>query len=161
MAHSSRRSVNVAAWPRAWRSTRLYAKQKYAKQKLSCVEQKRSHAPTAAEIGRLPTEMQSPDEHVRAKAVRQVCPCRLPWEVFTEIRPEAKCLRHDPSPLVRAQARHVEEDARELAALEALQNWTEERDEDIGAKAHRSRRRGRRRLNARAHAGGECVLGQV
>ena len=67
------------------------------------------------------------------------------WEVFSEVRSAAKRLQHDPSPLVRAQAQHVEEDARELAALEALQNWTEEHDEDMVAIAHRSRRRGRRR----------------
>ena len=146
----------MAAWPRASRSTRLYAERK-----LACVEQKRSHAPTADEIARLLAEMQSPDEQVRAQAVRQMCPCRLPWEIFAAVRAEAKRLRHDPSPLVRAQARHVEEDARELAALEALQHWTEVRDEDMGAMAHRSGRRGRRRLTARAHAGGEYVFGQV
>jgi hypothetical protein len=158
MAHSSSNSVNVAARPRMSRSTRLYAERKLAR-----VEQKRSHAPDADEIARLLAEMRSPDAQVRAKAVRQVCPCRLPWEAFYQVRAEAKRLQHDPSPLVRAQARHVEEDARELAALEALQHWTEEHDEDMGtgAMAHRSGRRSRRRLTTRAHPGDEYMLGQA
>jgi hypothetical protein len=105
--------------------------------------------------------MRSPDEQVRAKAVRQVCPCRLPWEAFYQVRAEAKRLQHDPSPLVRARARHVEEDARELAALEALQHWAEVRAEYMGAMAARSWRRGRRRLNARGRPGVEYVLGQA
>ena len=117
--------------------------------KLACVEQKRSRAPKAKAIARLRAGMQSPDEQIRARAVRQVCPCRLPWEVFSEVRAEAKRLQHDPSPLVRAQAQHVQEDARELTALEALQNWTEERDDAVGASAPRSERRGRRRPSHR------------
>jgi hypothetical protein len=156
MAHSSSRSVDVAARERVSRSTRLYAQRK-----LACVEQKRFDAPSADDIARLLAEMRSPDEQVRAKAVRQVCPCRLPWEAFAAVRAEAKRLQHDPSPLVRAQAQHVEEDARELAALEALQNWTEGHDEDMGAMAHRSGRRDRRGLSVRAHAGGEKDVGQV
>jgi hypothetical protein len=111
---------------------------------MACVEQKRFHAPGADEIARLLAEMQSPDAQVRAQAVRQVCPCRLPWEVFAKIRAEAKRLQHNPSPLVRAQAQHVEEDARELAALEALQNRTAEHGEYAEASAYRSERRGRR-----------------
>jgi hypothetical protein len=75
--------------------------------------------------------MQSADEHIRAQAVRQLCPCRLPREVFRHVRPAVKRLRNDPSPLVRAQARHVEEDARELAALEALSEWIAEDDEGV------------------------------
>ncbi len=116
--------------------------------KLACVEQKRSHPPSADALARLLAEMQSADEYVRAEAVRQVCPCRLPWEVFYQVRPAAKHLQHDPSPLVRAQAQHVEEDARELAALEALHDWTAEHYEGAqGARAiaRREERRGRRR----------------
>jgi hypothetical protein len=117
--------------------------------KLACVEQKRSHAPNAEAIARLLVEMQSPDEQVRARAVRKVCPCRLPWETFSEVRVAAKRLQHDPSPLVRAQAQHVEEDARELTALEALQNWTEEHDDAVEASAHGLERYGRRRPSHR------------
>jgi hypothetical protein len=68
--------------------------------------------------------------------MRQVCSCRLPWGLFAQLRPAAKRLQHDPSPLVRANALHVEEDAKEIAALETLQEWIAER-EPSGI-AHRS-----------------------
>jgi len=139
-ARSTFRSARPSVSPSTWA---------YLEAKLACVEQKRSRAPNAEAIARLLAEMRSPDEQVRARAVRQVCPCRLPWEVFSEVRTEAKRLQHDPSPLVRAQAQHVEEDARELTALEALQNWTEEHDDAVGASAPRSERRGRRRPSHR------------
>jgi hypothetical protein len=100
--------------------------QAYLERKLASVGHKRSHVPSADEIASLLAGMESPDEQVRAQAVRQVCPCRLPWEVFSQVRGAAKRLQHDPSPLVRANALHVEEDARELAALEALSAWTAE-----------------------------------
>jgi hypothetical protein len=128
----------MATQRRVARSTRLYMECK-----LASVEQKRPHAPSADEIVYLLAEMQSPDEQVRAQAVQQVCPCRLPWEAFYEVRSAAKRLQHDPSPLVRANALHVEEDARELAALEALQEWAAEHDEGVRANAHRLERRGR------------------
>jgi hypothetical protein len=112
MGHGARRTSGSAR-PSVSPSTRAYAEAK-----LASVEQKRSRAPTAAATARLLVEMHSPDEQVRAQAVRQVCPCRLPWETFAAVRAAAKRLQRDPSPLVRAQARHVEEDARELTALE-------------------------------------------
>ena len=118
--------ANMANRPRVSQSTRAYMERK-----LACVEQKRSHPPSDAAIARLLVEMQSADEHIRAQAVRQLCPCRLPWEVFRHVRPAAQRLRHDPSPLVRAQARHVEEDASELAALEALREWVAEHDAGV------------------------------
>jgi hypothetical protein len=107
--------------------------QAYLERKLASVGHKRSHVPSAEEIAGLLADMESPDEQVRAQAVRQVCPCRLPWEVFSEVRSVAKRLQHDPSPLVRASARHVEEDARELAALEGLSAWTAEHDAGVWA----------------------------
>jgi hypothetical protein len=76
-------------------------------------------------------EMQSPDERIRAQAVRQICPCRLPWDTFYQVRKAAQRLQHDPSPLVRANALHVEEDAREIAALEALRERMVEVDECV------------------------------
>ena len=118
----------------------------YMERKLACVEQKRSHSAGVADIGRLLAEMQSPDEGTRAQAVRQVCPCRLPWEVFGQLRKAAQRLQHDPSPLVRAQALHVEEDAREIEALEALRERLAESDERLEVAAYRqpSTRRSRR-----------------
>jgi hypothetical protein len=116
----------------------------YMERKLSTVEGRRAHAPDATEVARLLTEMRSPDERVRAQAVRQVCPCRLPWNLFAQLRPAAKRLQYDPSPLVRANALHVEEDARELAALEALQEWVTEHEPDAEAAPQRPRRRDKR-----------------
>jgi hypothetical protein len=117
----------------------------YMERKLACVAQKRSHVVTSADIARLLAEMQSPDEDTRAQAVRQVCPCRMPWEVFGQLRKAAQRLQHDPSPLVRAQALHVEEDARELEALEVLRERLAECDERLESAARRPWRRGKHR----------------
>jgi hypothetical protein len=115
----------------------------YMERKLAHVEAQRAHPASAADLARLLAELQSPDERVRARAVRQVCPCRLPWEVFRRVRKAAQRLRHDPSALVRANARHVEEDAREIEALEALRERVAERAErEVDRK--RARGRGRR-----------------
>jgi hypothetical protein len=115
----------------------------YMERKLACVELKRSHPSSAAEVERLLADMQSPDEHTRAEAVRQVCPCRMPWEVFRRVRKAAQRLRDDPSPLVRANAFHIEEDAREIEALETLRERVAEHEERLLDAAGRPRRRGR------------------
>jgi hypothetical protein len=114
--------------------------------KLASVAQKRSHAPTAADIDRIVAEMQSADEQTRAQALRQVCPCHLPWDSFDQLRKAAKRLQHDSSPLVRANALHVEEDAREIAALEALHERVVEYDESREEAPRRRKRRGKHRL---------------
>lgn len=49
----------------------------YMERKLARVERSRSYPPIAADLARLLAEMQAPDEHVRAEAVRQVCPCHV------------------------------------------------------------------------------------
>jgi hypothetical protein len=125
----------------------------YMRRKLACVDQKRSHA-LGADVARLLADMQSPDGHVRARAVREVCPCRLPWEVFGQVRTAARRLQRDPSPLVRANAQHVEEDARELASLEALREWLAEREPEVGWEdAARRAERGDRRQRRRRRGG--------
>ena len=115
----------------------------YMERKLACVEEKRSHPSSAADIARLLAAMQLPDEHTGAEAVRQVCPCRMPWDVFRQVRKAAQRLRDDPSPLVRANALHIEEDAREVEALEALRERVADREERLEEAAPRLRRRGR------------------
>lgn len=117
----------------------------YMQKKLACIAARRLHPPSSELIARLLAEMESPDERVRAQAVRQVCPCHVPWEVFYQLRPVAKRLQQDPSPLVRANALHIEEDAREIAALEALQEWHEEWEplkQSLGSPHHKSPKRG-------------------
>ena len=120
----------------------------YMQRKLACIEAKRSRSPCAADIERLLAAMRSPDEQIRAWAVREVCPCRLPWDAFHQVRQAAKRLQRDPSPLVRANALHVEEDAREIAAMEALREWNTEHEEDVEEATHRPKKRG-----GRWHAG--------
>ena len=56
----------------------------------------------------------------------QSSPTRAP---HFQVRKAAHRLQRDPSPLVRASARHVEEDARELTALDALREQLLERAE--------------------------------
>jgi hypothetical protein len=100
------------------------------KRKLAEVEKERSQPINQADIEQILADMQSPYEHIRAKAVRQICPCRMPWDVFSRLRKAAKRLQKDPSSLVRANARHVEEDARQIESLEALYEWLEEDSEE-------------------------------
>jgi hypothetical protein len=101
----------------------------HMERKLAQVEAERAQCRGATEIARLLAALQSPNEHIRAEAVRRVCPCHVPWGVFFQVRKAAQRLQRAPSPLVRASARHVEEDARELAALEALRERLTERAE--------------------------------
>src|SRR5439155_20650911 len=63
---------------------------------------------------RLLAELQSPDEAKRARAARQVCPCRAGFEQFEEAMGLVKKLQKDASPLVRGAALHVFEDAFEM-----------------------------------------------
>ncbi len=117
----------------------------YAAHLIAYVEQRRSRPLGEDEAAGILVELQSPDEVVRARAVRQLCPCRVPWEVFDRLRKIAQQLQRDPSPLVRANARHVEEDAREVLALEALWQRVQEAEEETGYPVDWPRRRGRRR----------------
>ena len=94
------------------------------------VEAERSQSCGEADVERILAEIQSDDETVRANAVRRICPCRMPWEVFEQLRKAAKPLRKDPSPLVRANAIHIEEDARRVASFEATLARVEEREEN-------------------------------
>ena len=117
----------------------------YAENLIAHVEERRSRPFAAADLARIQTELQSPDEVVRAGAVWQLCPCRVSWEVFDQARKIAQRMQRDPSPLVRANALHVEEDAREVLALEALWQRVQEVEEETGHPVERPRRRGKRR----------------
>ena len=108
------------------------------------MEKRRSQSIGEADIERILAEMGSEDEVTRANAVRQICPCRMPWEVFDRLRKAAKPLQKDPSPLVRANALHIEEDAREVASLESLSERLQEWEEGEAVEP-RPDRRGRSR----------------
>jgi hypothetical protein len=120
------------------------SQKEYMERHLAEVEKRRSRPIGAADIEHILANMQSEDEATRANAVRQICPCRMPWEVFDRLRKAAKPLQKDPSPPVRANALHIEEDAREVASLEALSERLQEREEAADA-APRLNRRGRQR----------------
>ena len=117
----------------------------YMKRHLAEVEKRRSEAIGEADIERILAEMRSEDEVTRANAVRQICPCRMPWEVFDRLRKAAKPLQKDLSPLVRANALHIEEDAREVASLEAIAERLQEWEEGEKEVPPRPERRGRQR----------------
>ena len=66
------------------------------------------------ELDRLPPDLQSSDEAIRAKAVRAIGPCRAGWQLFEQCMDIVEKLTKDPSPTVRALALHVFEDASEM-----------------------------------------------
>ncbi len=72
------------------------------------------HACSAINLDAILHDIESPDENVRAAAVRSLCPCRSGWEPFEKNLPLIRQLQHDPSLLVRANALHLFEDADEM-----------------------------------------------
>jgi hypothetical protein len=112
----------------------------YIEKTLANVERKRSQSFCEADVERLLEQMQSEDEVTRAQAVRHICPCRMPWEVFERLRKAAKPLQKDPSPQVRADALHIEEDARLVAGFEAQMERVREYEEGEES-AYRAKKR--------------------
>ncbi len=96
---------------------------------VATVERERACNAEATDVERILAELASPDERVRARAVRQICPCRMPWSMFYRLRKAAARLKRDRSPLVRANALHVEVDARSVREREATFERLRERDE--------------------------------
>ncbi len=102
----------------------------YLERFLEGVEKERAQARGGNEVESILVGLQSGDECTRADAVQQICPCRTPGEVFRQLRKAAKPLQHDPSPLVRANALHIEEDARKVQSIEAELERAREQEED-------------------------------
>ena len=63
------------------------------------------------------SELRSPDETIRAKAVRSLCPCHAGWELFEQHLGVVSELEKDSSPAVRAHALHVLEDAMRMHSV--------------------------------------------
>ncbi|MBW3623117.1 MAG: hypothetical protein KY468_06865 [Armatimonadetes bacterium] len=61
----------------------------------------------ADDLDRILAGLQAPEETIRAKAVSQICPCRMGWEGYQQAMEVVAALQKDPSPLVRGAARHV------------------------------------------------------
>jgi hypothetical protein len=120
----------------------------YIEEFLKKVEEARTRPFPEEAIERLLAEMQSEDPITRANAVREICPCRMPWEVFNRLRKAAKRLQKDPDPTVRANALHVEEDARMVASMEGeIERKREFEDERRYHDSDRNRNRRRQRFN--------------
>ncbi|HEY4089336.1 MAG TPA: hypothetical protein VGM43_25575 [Bryobacteraceae bacterium] len=97
-----------------------------------------------ADVKQIVLEMGSADERTRARAVRRICPCRISWEAFSHLRQEAKRLQNDASPLVRANALHIEKDFDRVLYNEARFEEIEEQ----GGESRSRRRRGARILRS-------------
>jgi hypothetical protein len=95
------------------------------------VENARSGADWEAEAARIADEMQSADTEIRARAVREICPCKMPWPVFNRLRKAAKRLQHDPDPKVAKNARHIEVDATQVMTMEGSLERIRERMESV------------------------------
>lgn len=55
--------------------------------------------------------LESPDDQVRLRALRQCCPCRSGYSVYEAFRSEVWRLRKDPHPEIRRLALHIEHEA--------------------------------------------------
>ena len=95
-------------------TTEIYRKRKAERDRR--VREKKSARLPEREIEReqILADLGSADEATRAQAARQLCPCHTDWEVFEQTLDTLRRMTKDPSPLVRANALHVFEDAFEL-----------------------------------------------
>jgi hypothetical protein len=103
------------------------------------------------------SDLQAPDEATRARAARELCPCRTDWGVFEQNLDTLRRMTKDPSPVVRANALHVFEDAveidneslptspqtitNEMAARRRQMRWRREEEEDELARPAEQRRK--------------------
>jgi vesicle coat complex subunit len=71
----------------------------------------RCQTPRTIDIKQVLADLDAPDECIRARAVRNLCPCRVGYAIYEQYMPEVKRLQKDKSLLVRKAALHVEEDA--------------------------------------------------
>ena len=71
------------------------------------------------DVHQIVADFKAPDEAARGKAVRQVCPCRMGWEVFQDTMEPLRKMTKDPSAYVRAQALHVFQDAFQMQSMES------------------------------------------
>ena len=98
------------------------------------MRKKKRAAGVAIDSERLLSELQSPDEIVRAKAIRSLCPCHAAWSAFEQFIGVLSRLTQDSSPAVRAHALHVYEDAVKIQSLEDSAHRLEAVEEALGRK---------------------------
>lgn len=70
-------------------------------------------------------ELNSPDPEVRAKALRTLCPCHGSFQLLEENLELVRRMQKDLSPLVRAVAFHIVQDAGVLESMEASRERAE------------------------------------
>jgi hypothetical protein len=66
--------------------------------------------------------LESSDDQVRLRVLRQCCPCRSGYSVYEAFRSEVWRLRKDPHPEIRKLALHIEQEA---CAIESKVNRLE------------------------------------
>ena len=98
------------------------------------MRKKKRAACVAVDAERLISELHSPDEAVRAKAVRSLCPCHAGWGAFEQLISVVSRLTQDSSPAVRAHALHEYEDAVKIQSLEDSAHRLEAVEEALGRK---------------------------
>src|ERR1041384_3306444 len=58
--------------------------------------------------------LESEDDQIRLRALRQCCPCRSGYSVYEAFRSDVLRLRKDPHPEIRRLALHIEQEACEI-----------------------------------------------
>ncbi len=93
------------------------------------MKKNKHEACAALDLDQLLRGLQSPDESIRGRAVRSLCPCHAGWTLFEQHIDLVNQLKKDPSPTVRAHALHVFQDAVEMQSNAYPTNPREVRDE--------------------------------
>ncbi len=124
-------------------------RRQYIEAHVARVREERAQGATLDDVPDLLAAYESPDETVRAAALRRSCPCHVSWDVHDHLRKAALRLRRDPSARVRALANHLEEDARELWSMEADLERYAERDDDSAWQPKPSRKASKRESRRR------------
>jgi hypothetical protein len=84
-----------------------------------------SQAEASADVRADLAGLSSSDEEVRARALRQLCPCGS-WQLYERHMDLVRRFTKDPSPLVRSAALHIEHEVIELESQEAAVDSIEE-----------------------------------
>ena len=71
-------------------------------------------------------DLSSPNEDVRAKALRRLCPCHGSFEMYDRYLDVIRAMQKDPSEKVRRVALHLEEDALVLESMQSARERSEE-----------------------------------
>jgi hypothetical protein len=91
------------------------------------------------------SNLQSRDELVRGKAVSDLCPCRVGWELFEQYVDIVSRLTKDSSPQVSAIALHVIRDAALLQSIGDAEYRFQSVEDALGKTVRRSGRFKRRK----------------